>query len=444
MLTLLSLALYPTLQTLLDSQLARGLQEGYGYAAYELREPVEQEDTAALQLWLAQRLGRGLELYPVQAFVINADKRVIARWPEAGASPLGQPFDENAYFMVGQMLPHVWDLESARALLGTRYPQREVTVLVPILNLERRVIGVLIIVGTLVNYLPLMLILSGAGLAMFAVLTLLVGTAFGWLASRGLVRRLNTIAQMTEAWGRGDFSKTIHDTAGDEIGEMARRLDRMAEQLQGTLQTREALAAADERNRLARELHDNVKQAVFATAMQLGAARELIERDPQTAKTHLAEAEHLAQQARDELTGLIRQLRPAALEDRGLAEALRAYVAEWSQRFQISAEIRVQGERAAPLEIEQALFRVAQEALTNVARHSGAGRATLELIYNNDGVALGIGDNGKGFALEAGQRRGIGLDSMRERMEAIGGYLQVVNQAGAGVHIVASVRHRSA
>lgn len=413
--------------------------------ARELRAWLDQPepDRDSINVWLQSRFGfmpRPGSYYG-SAYVVDAEGRLMASAPAWPGILAGEAIPNGTAPGFDFIWPEVLAGETTDVV--RYYDGRQATIVVLIHGAQHQLRGALIFTSTLSDISPALAVFGGVALLLFAVAALVVGTAFGWLASRGLVRRLSAIAQATEAWGRGDFSKMIRDNSGDEIGEMARRLDRMAEQLEDTLQTRAALAATDERNRLARELHDSVKQNVFAAAMQIGAAKALLDQDPAAARTPLLEAEKLAQQARDELTGLIRQLRPATLEDRGLAEALRAYVAEWSQRFQISADVRVQGERAVPLEIEQALFRVAQEALANVARHSGASKVAVELIYDNDDVALGIGDNGKGFALEAAQRRGIGLDSMRERMEAVGGYLQVVSQAGAGAHIVASVRHRS-
>jgi signal transduction histidine kinase len=219
--------------------------------------------------------------------------------------------------------------------------------------------------------------------------------------------------------------------------EARRHNQQLLEELQATQRQLQGLAIAEERKRLARDLHDSVKQQIFAAAMQLGAARELMDRDPQSAKTHIAEAEQLTTQARDELTGLIHELRPAALEGKGLAEALREYVAGWSRRTHINTDMRVQGERAFPLDIEQTLFRVAQEALANVARHSRATKAAVQLIYENDSAMLTVADNGQGFEAEALNRRGVGLSSMRERMESLGGKLQVTSQPDGGTRIIA-------
>jgi NarL family two-component system sensor histidine kinase LiaS len=195
---------------------------------------------------------------------------------------------------------------------------------------------------------------------------------------------------------------------------------------------------ADERNRLARDLHDSVKQQVFATIMQLGAARTLIDRDPQAARAHLVEAEGLAQQTGAELTMLIHELRPVALDERGLIEALRNYAADWSRQSGIAAEVRAAAEPTLAPAAEHALLRIAQEALANVARHSGARAATIELSAANGSVTLTIADDGRSF--DAGNvPRGVGLSSMRERAEALSGSLSVSATSSGGTRIVATV-----
>jgi signal transduction histidine kinase len=195
------------------------------------------------------------------------------------------------------------------------------------------------------------------------------------------------------------------------------------------------LAIAEERNRLARELHDSVKQQVFATIMQLGAARALVERDPPAARVHLDEAEQLAQQAGAELSLLIHELRPLALAEKGLVQVLRGYAADWSRQSGIAAQLEVSGERPLPPAAEHALLRVAQEALANVARHSQASKVTIGLDYRGQATRLTIADDGRGF--DPAAARGVGLDSMRERIEALGGRLVVTSAPGSGTIVFA-------
>lgn len=231
---------------------------------------------------------------------------------------------------------------------------------------------------------------------------------------------------------------TARDTSGDELGKLTRDLNRMAEQVKALLEDRQQLAIVEERNRLARELHDSVKQQVFATAMQVAAARELAESDAATTKARLAEAERLIGQAQQELNGLIRELRPAALGDKGLAVALREFCADWSRSSGIVAEVRTQGEQPAALEVEQALFRVAQEALANVARHSGATVVDVHLAWEPHELVLTVRDNGSGFDVGQREGSGFGLRTMRERVEALDGTLLVFGGQG-GTRIEAQV-----
>ena len=123
---------------------------------------------------------------------------------------------------------------------------------------------------------------------------------------------------------------------------MARQLNRMAEQLRNLLQARQKLATLEERNRLARDLHDSVKQQVFAISMQIGATRVLLKRDVAAAEVRLNEADKLVRQAQQELTSLIRELRPVALEGKGLVTALRELATSWAQQTDIVANLRVE------------------------------------------------------------------------------------------------------
>ena len=210
----------------------------------------------------------------------------------------------------------------------------------------------------------------------------------------------------------------------------------MAGQLENLLETRGELATLEARNSFARDLHDSVKQQVFATSLQIAAARALIEQDKEAAESHLARADELVRLAQKELNVLIHEMRPAALEGKGLPAALRDYAANWSRRSEILAEVNVRGERETPLEIEQALFRVAQEALANVARHSGAGRVEIDLIYDANRLTLRVFDDGRGFDLKGRSYEGFGLQSMSERLEKLGGSVEVESAPGDGTRVV--------
>jgi signal transduction histidine kinase len=266
--------------------------------------------------------------------------------------------------------------------------------------------------------------LQPAGIS-FLLLAVLLGTVAGMLISRNLARRLNRIERAASSWSRGEFQVVIQDRSRDELGQLAGNLNSMAEQLKSLLSARQALAVVEERNRLARELHDSVKQHMFTSALLVRAARKVFPRDPEGAQQHLIQAEELAEQVQQELNSAIQALRPAALEDRGLAVVLQDYARDWSQRAGIVVDVRVQGARATPLQIEETLFRVSQEALANVARHSGAGNVKIQLTWSEEEIDLSIRDNGRGFDTARTTGKGLGLVSMRERVEALHGRLSI-------------------
>jgi len=278
-----------------------------------------------------------------------------------------------------------------------------------------------------------------------AVLALPNRIAIGWIVLFYVIDSASAI------WFRGDegmvntlfnaavFALTFAFADAIRRAEVARQQN---EQLVGELRTAQRqiqeLAVADERNRLARDLHDSVKQQVFATIMQLGAARTLIDRDPRAARAHIVEAEGLAQHTGAELTLLIHELRPVALDQRGLAETLRNYTADWSRQSGIAAEVRAETEPTLAPTTQHALLRIAQEALANVARHSKATVASIALGAGDGVATLTVADDGCGFDPEV-VAKGVGLASMRERAEALGGSVRVDGALGAGARVVATV-----
>jgi len=263
----------------------------------------------------------------------------------------------------------------------------------------------------------------------------LLGLIFGSVTAWGLTRRLRRLALAARSWSRGDFSVYVKDRSHDELGQLGRELNQMAREVENLVQTRSELATLEARGRFARDLHDSVKQQVFATSLQIAAARAMLARDPAAAEAHLKQAADLVRQSQKELNVLIHEMRPAALEGKGLAGALQDCAAEWSKRAEIPIDVHVRGERETPLEVEQALFRVAQEALANVARHSGASRAEVDLIYGPDALTLRVSDDGRGFDASKTNGSGFGLHSMSERLAALGGSLGVESRVGAGTTV---------
>lgn len=267
-----------------------------------------------------------------------------------------------------------------------------------------------------------------------------VGAMFGWLVSRGLRKRLTTLSAASQAWSRGDFSATPRDKSGDEIGELTRNLNGMAEQLQTLLHTNDELARMEERNRLARDLHDTVKQQTYAGRMQLNAAKNLLGSDLTAAAGHIDAALQLNRETQQELKLIIDELRPAALQGKGLAQALKDYAERWQAHTGIRVETAISGERSIQLEVEQALYRVLQEALSNIARHAGADAVGLSLSMTPEQVTLIVADNGRGFDIDAVSSSSYGLTGMRTRLSEVGGTLNIESTLSAGTTLTAEVQ----
>jgi signal transduction histidine kinase len=279
---------------------------------------------------------------------------------------------------------------------------------------------------------------NGNSALLFILLASVVGVLTGLLISGNLTRRFRQIMSAVQSWSRGEFAAKARIAGSDELGVLAHDLNHMADQIQDLLTTRQALAVVEERNRLARDLHDTVKQQVFANALLVRAARKQLTHDPATALKHLEAAEALSEQTQQELITLIRALRPPALADKGLADMVRDFGDEWSRQMGIAVELRLQGERETPLAIEETLFRVIQEALANVARHSGAHAVNIHLEWEPDRIHLRVQDDGTGFDAARPPGNGVGLANMRERVETAQGRF-CVESSPAGTVVEASI-----
>ncbi len=280
--------------------------------------------------------------------------------------------------------------------------------------------------------------ISGRSLLIFLFGIGIMGAIFGAFFAHGLSTRFKRLSTTIDAWSEGDFSKFIDDATGDEISQFTQRLNNMAKQLQDLLRRRQDMAVSEERNRLARDLHDSAKQQALAASFQLGTALTLYDRQPQVAKQHLVEADALVDSVKNELTNLVHELRPQSIDGQDFAETLKEYAAEWSHRSGIEMNINIEGVDELSLEIREALFRITQEALANTARHSSAHCVEISLEYEADLVKIIIKDDGHGFDKSV-QHGGLGLYSMRERAEVLGGSFAVESSPDQGTKIVVTL-----
>ena len=219
--------------------------------------------------------------------------------------------------------------------------------------------------------------------------------------------------------------------------------------LQGYAAQVEELAAERERSRLARELHDSVTQTVFSMNLTVQSARLLLEREPERVAGQLERLEELAASAMGEIQALVSQLRPLSVAEEGLPTALRRLAAERQARDGLQVTVEVNGEadggtrhvpdirRALPEPVAEGVYHIAQEALTNVARHAGTGQATVRLNLADGASFLEVEDSGLGFdpQVALGQRGHLGLAGMAERAREIGWRLSIESRSGHGTRV---------
>ncbi|MET9388481.1 GAF domain-containing sensor histidine kinase [Streptomyces sp. NPDC002928] len=197
------------------------------------------------------------------------------------------------------------------------------------------------------------------------------------------------------------------------------------------------LTIAEERSRLAHELHDAVSQKLFSLRLTAQAAAALVDRDPARAKGELQQVAALAAEAAEELRAAVVELRPAALDEDGLIATLRTQIQVLDRAHTARVTFAVHKFRALPAAQEEAMLRVAQEALHNALRHSGAEHVDVTVDRRGCGAVLRVTDDGSGFEPHTVRRAGrhLGLVSMRDRAGGVGGTLAVESAPGKGTTI---------
>ncbi|MET9864371.1 GAF domain-containing sensor histidine kinase [Streptomyces smyrnaeus] len=194
------------------------------------------------------------------------------------------------------------------------------------------------------------------------------------------------------------------------------------------------LTIAEERTRIGHELHDAVAQKLFSLRLTAQAATALVDRDPARAKAELHEVARLSGEAADELRAAVIEMRPAALDEDGLVATLRTQAQVLDRAHSAEVDFECDGVRALPAAQEEALLRVAQEALHNALRHADASHVRVALTRRGPSVVLRVTDDGAGFDPGAVRSAGrhLGLVSMRDRASGVGGTLTVQSEPGKG------------
>jgi signal transduction histidine kinase len=318
--------------------------------------------------------------------------------------------------------------------------------------------------------------LEEQGLIMFVIggLTFIaLYVTLSFILDSQVVTPLSSLTEATRKIGQGDFSTRINSPGKDEVGQVSSTFNEMASRIQeyaksleetnkqleqrverrtkqvqelatirGQLIDRLISAQEQERQRIARELHDEAGQALTMIMLTLSQTNDVLPANSAKAKQQLMNSRFIAEQTLGELRKLIYELRPDVLDQLGLIPALRSYIKSRLEPEKIKARLSVIGlEERLPAKLEITLFRIIQEAITNIIRHSDASRVNFTLSQKNSSITVKIEDNGKGFDVQSALRSNDswGLRGIRERVSTIGGELNIKSKAGQGTRLLVKV-----
>ena len=289
-------------------------------------------------------------------------------------------------------------------------------------------------------------LITGAFTVVMAILTLVgLGPQVGLpiAITNGIAFFL--IAAFSNLLHEAEAARRQAETARKESQQQQAELQVAYRQLQSYTAQAEELAVLEERNRLARNLHDSVTQTIFSMRLTAEAARMLLDREPARVGLELDKLQTLAKSALAEMRSLIFELRPTAVTELGLVPALRHHIMTLERQYGLAVDLQVSGKPHLPEREAQRLFRISQEALNNVVKHAQTDKACLTLRFNGDRVFLQVEDQGIGFDPESLSTAGdhIGLTSLQERVDAMGGLLTIDSHPGQGTRVMVEVTSTS-
>ncbi|MFD3446188.1 histidine kinase [Microbacteriaceae bacterium 4G12] len=280
----------------------------------------------------------------------------------------------------------------------------------------------------------------------------LLGALIGYVIGHYVKRRIHELSVALFDIERGNFSSSVSFPEQDELSDIGNQIlslgNRLREQAAlfqklttERVDSNEAMrqeAISGERQRLARELHDSVSQQLFAMSMMMSAVNEQDNLDSEVVKKQLQLVEQMIVHAQSEMRALLLHLRPVQLEGKKLAEGIEELLQELSRKQQIKIEWLIE---SIELEkgVEDHLFRIVQEALSNTLRHSKAAHMELRLRKIGQYAILKMLDDGVGFEVHQRKAGSYGLQSMQERVNEIGGTLKIISFPNKGTHLEVKV-----
>ncbi|MDT3427952.1 NarL family two-component system sensor histidine kinase LiaS [Paenibacillus forsythiae] len=293
----------------------------------------------------------------------------------------------------------------------------------------------------------------GLRTASVVLLPIGLGIGFGFYQSFRVKRRLERMRETLLLWEKGNLTLSMPSLGEDELGRLAEQLNVIGSKWENQVTTLQRLstnnaqlaeqarltAIVEERQRLARELHDAVSQQLFAISMTATAVGRTLEKDFDKAQRQIALIEEMAAVAQSEMRALLLHLRPVYLDGKGLEQGIRELIKELKVKVPIEILFEMDSGVQLMKGVENHLFRIVQEAISNTLRHAKAEKMEIRIHRRGDTVRMTIRDDGIGFEMDEYKQTSYGLSNMQERITETGGSIHFITAPGKGTRIEITV-----
>jgi len=285
----------------------------------------------------------------------------------------------------------------------------------------------------------------------YVLFGMIISVYAGFKAGGEMKERLDDLSVLITQFANGHYDSRVNFDEHDEItrisnemNELGEKLEiqvkslkRMADEKADYVKSAHKAAAMEERQRLARDLHDAVSQQLFALTMMSEAAVKQLDKQPEVARTQIKEVASTALNAQTEMRALLLHLRPVHLSGDPLPVGIKKLIGELEQKTQLDFTVNIEDDLPLSETIEEHLFRIVQEALSNILRHAKAHHVKLDITDGDDELFLHIRDDGEGFDAheDTNRKTSYGLKTMQERTEDLGGTFTVRSSKGEGTYI---------
>ncbi|GGA73588.1 sensor histidine kinase [Ornithinibacillus halotolerans] len=288
-------------------------------------------------------------------------------------------------------------------------------------------------------------------IGLYAGIAFIVSLYVGFRSSGDMKQRMDYLSVLITQFSNGNYQSKIYFNEGDELARIGNELNELGEKLQSQVKSLRRLAdekaelaksahksaVIEERQRIARDLHDAVSQQLFALTMITEASIKQLDTNPTLAKEQMIDVASAAHQAQAEMRALLLHLRPVHLSGDPLPKGIKKLVAELKQKSQINFQVDIDDTLKVADTIEEHVFRIIQESLSNILRHANATEVKIELLKRGKELFTHIADNGKGFDLsnDNTKKTSYGLKTMKERSEELGGTFTIRSNKDEGTYI---------